>query len=231
VQTPASDTTESSPVRPAPAILARTLRHEVCDLLQTLYAGVAILQKRLPAEAPLERRLLMDLRGRAETCLSMVDAVVDLVSLLPGEREPVDLAALLERLLPSLRARYRAAVFLVEGPAPLWVAADPRRLEQVLTLLLQDAGQMAQPTVQVRWGPTAEQMAELLVQTEGLGASDEQLVWLTDPFASPDQARFGIPLALARRFAALHGGSFRAGNRPEGGFALCLRLPLADPTT
>src|SRR5262245_23193224 len=43
-----------------PEALARTLRHEVGDLLQTVYATVAILQERLPREWSLERRVLTD---------------------------------------------------------------------------------------------------------------------------------------------------------------------------
>ena len=60
-------------------MVARTLRHEVGDLLQTVYSTVAILQERLAADQALERRLLTDLKGRAENCRNELDAVVDLV--------------------------------------------------------------------------------------------------------------------------------------------------------
>ena len=52
--------------------IARTLRHEVGDLLQTVYAAVAILKERLPAECQAERRILTDMRtarNRAATSL------------------------------------------------------------------------------------------------------------------------------------------------------------------
>src|SRR5262245_1200892 len=62
-----------------PEALARTLRHEVGDLLQTVYATVAILQERLPRDWSLERRVLTDLRGRAEVCKNLLDNVHDLV--------------------------------------------------------------------------------------------------------------------------------------------------------
>ena len=48
--------------------VARALRHEVGDLLQSLYSTVALLQGRLPPEMELEKRLLTNLRGRAERC-------------------------------------------------------------------------------------------------------------------------------------------------------------------
>src|SRR5262245_19545532 len=61
-----------TPPRSLPEAITRTLRHEVGDLLQTLYATVAILQKRLPADWDLERRILSDMRRRAESCKHML---------------------------------------------------------------------------------------------------------------------------------------------------------------
>jgi len=46
-----------------PEAIVRTLRHEVGDLLQTVYAAVAILKDRLPAECQTERRILIDMRA------------------------------------------------------------------------------------------------------------------------------------------------------------------------
>ena len=77
--------------RTLPEALVRTIRHEVGDHLQTVYAAVAILQKRLPAEAAVERRVLADLRSRAEECKRLLDDVSDLVSPLSLSVEPADL--------------------------------------------------------------------------------------------------------------------------------------------
>src|SRR5690349_2735471 len=92
--------------RSLPEALARTLRHEVGDLLQTIYAAVAILQKRLPAEATVERRVLGDLRGRAEGCKRLLDNVSDLVSPLTLSIEDVDLTQVAAALVTAVRPRY-----------------------------------------------------------------------------------------------------------------------------
>src|SRR5437764_420399 len=63
-----------------PHRLARLLRHEVGDLLQSVYSTVGVLLERLPAEWKLERRLLGEMKSRAELCRVELDAVVDLVS-------------------------------------------------------------------------------------------------------------------------------------------------------
>jgi len=63
--------------------MARLLRHEVGDLLQSIYAIVAIVLERLPTDFSLERRLVGELKGRAEVTRLQIDAVVDLV--MPGQ--------------------------------------------------------------------------------------------------------------------------------------------------
>ena len=74
---------------PSPAVpsdlVARTLRHEVGDLLQSIYSTVAIMQRLLAPEAERERRLLADLRLRAEICRDQIDAAHDLLR--PHDRE------------------------------------------------------------------------------------------------------------------------------------------------
>src|SRR5262249_6128925 len=63
--------------------VARTIRHEVGDLLQTVYATAAILQERLPPEADLERRVVADMRGRATLCRNLLDTGHDLACPVP----------------------------------------------------------------------------------------------------------------------------------------------------
>src|SRR5437763_5973947 len=88
--------------------LARTLRHEVGDLLQTVYSTVAILQERIPAEQKLERRLLTDLKGRAENCKFELDAAVDLVCPVALNPAPLDLSELSAGLVATYGKRYPA---------------------------------------------------------------------------------------------------------------------------
>ena len=206
--------------------VTRTLRHEVGDLLQTIYSTVAILQERLPAAATLERRFLGDLRGRAETCKYELDAVHDLV--LPLNLKPglTDLAELAGGVAATLAARYPSVQVHRELSGPLPVVADAARLDQVGRLLLLNACQAARGHAWVRTGPgrTAGEV-EWSVADDGYGATPEQLGWLTAPFASTQQALVGLGLALAHRVVELHGGRLEAANRPEGGFRVTLSLP------
>jgi signal transduction histidine kinase len=226
----------TQPIEPAPTfpqraleVLARTLRHEMGDLLQTIYSTVAILHDHLPSEQALERRLLTDLKGRAETCKVELDAVVDLVCPMSLNLAPTDLGPVVLAPVPAFTRRYSHISIRVDAPGPALVLADARRLGQLAPLLLHSACQSAQRQVEVRVGPSDSPAAvEWSIADDGFGATDEQLSWLTRPFTTTHHAQAGLSLALAQRIAHLHGGRFLAANRPAGGFEVRLLLPPAD---
>jgi signal transduction histidine kinase len=221
--------TDLTPDRLLEAV-TRTLRHEVGDLLQTVYSTVAILQERLGPEAKLERRFLGDLRSRAETCKHELDAVHDLVLPITLKYGLVDLAELAGGLAASFGHRYGALQVQAQSSGPLAITADAQRLEQVGRLLLINACQSARSRVEVRTGPgPSPGQVEWSIANDGYGASAEQLLWLKTPFATTQQALFGLGLALARRVVELHGGHVTAANRPEGGFRVSIILPTRPP--
>ncbi len=219
-----------APVLPSQRLvetLARTVRHEVGDLLQTVYATVAILQERLGPTLALEKRLLADLRMRAETCKNELDAIHDLVCSLSLAEDTFDLVEVAVGLVNTCARRYAALRISLETTGPVVVQGDARRLAQAGSLLLLSACQAAQKEVQVR--VAAGQEAEWSIRDDGPGASTEQLSWVTAPFTTTHHAQAGLGLALAARVARLHGGRLEAANEPSGGFRVRLLLPLARP--
>src|SRR4051812_20698347 len=104
--------------------LARLLRHEVGDLLQSIYSTVAILLERLLQEQAQERRLLSELKNRAELCRHELDAVVDLVMPLTMTRERVDLAPLVGTAVGQMRQRYSSLALELQGETALPLLAD-----------------------------------------------------------------------------------------------------------
>jgi len=211
-------------------MLTRTLRHEVGDLLQTVYATVAILQERLGPTLALEKRLLGDLRMRAETCKNEIDAVHDLVCPLSLSTGPLDLTELAGGLVHAFARRFSGLQVRLEAAASVAVIGDARRLGQVGSLLLLSACQAAQKEVQVRVAASGTE-AEWSIGDDGPGVNAEQMSWLAAPFTTTHHAQFGLGLALAGRVAALHGGRAQAGNEPGGGYRVRLFLPLARMNT
>jgi signal transduction histidine kinase len=212
-------------------MLTRTLRHEVGDLLQTVYSAVAIFQDRIPASCELEHRLLSDLRSRAEACKYELDAVHDLVCPLTLNLASVDLSELTSGLAAAAGPRFPQLQIRAETNGSLIITADPTRLAQVGGFLVRNACGTARRQILVRADGPEQAGAEVTwsVRDDGPGASPEQLAWLTTPFATTYNAQFGLGLALAQRVAHLHGGRIRAGNRPEGGFEVALILPVVPP--
>ena len=88
------------------------------------------------------------------------------------------------------------------------------------------ACQSARHKIVVRAAPgsTAAEV-EWSITDDGHGASPEQLRWLERPFATTQQALWGLGLALANKVAELHGGKVCTDNRPDRGFRVTLVLP------
>jgi two-component system, NtrC family, sensor histidine kinase HydH len=207
-------------------LVTRTLRHEVGDLLQTIYSTVAILQERIPRDAQLERRFLTDLRGRAETCKDELDAIHDLVLPISLTVGPVDLTELSGGLVGSFAARSKSLEISAEPSRPLALEADAARLSQVGRMLLTAAIQVARRrvVVQTKAGPN-DDFVQWVITDDSHGATPEQLAWLATPFATTQQAISGLSLALARKVVELHGGTVTAENLPGEGFRVIIVLP------
>jgi signal transduction histidine kinase len=209
-------------------VVVRTLRHEVGDLLQTVYATAAILQERLPSDWTLERRIVGDVRARGEACKDLLDTVHDLVCPIQLSMEPVNLAETAANVADTFASRYpRLRVRAESVPAP-GVMADARRITQVGTVLLTHACQTARHEVRFRTqpGPAAGEV-EWLLTDDGPGLTDEELERFRNPFATTRHNLPVLALALARRIVELHGGRLEAGRRPEGGLRVQVVLPVA----
>ncbi len=207
-------------------MVVRTLRHEVGDLLQSVYSAVAILQERLPRGQSLERTILSDLRGRAEACKNELDATHDLVCPLNLNLEWVELSELASAIAASFSLRHPGLQIVCEAPRPVKVWGDPAKLGQAGTMLMLSLCQMARSKILVRVGqqPT-NGLVEWSFRHDGPAATAEQLSWLTEPFNTTRNARFGLGLAFARRVVELQGGRISAAEAADGGFQVVLTLP------
>jgi signal transduction histidine kinase len=206
---------------------ARLLRHEVGDLLQSVYSTVGVLLERLPGDLTLERRLVSDLKTRAEWCKVELDAVVELVSPLPLTPSRLDLLATVQSVLTPVRRRFPGLQIHFDALGPAGVEADPRALSSSLGLLFLAVCQGAQRQVLVRVGREGSR-AECSLQRDGYSATPEQLAWLNQPFATTQHAMFGLGLALAQRVVQGAGGEVTAANRQEGGVGVRILLPAAE---
>ena len=156
-------------------------------------------------------------RGKVQLCkkrLHLVAAVIDAVdsvgSLIEERRHH------LEVLLP---------------PEPLYLDADPMRLEQILVNLLTNAAKYTKPGGNI-WLMVERGHGEavLRVRDTGIGIAPDILPSIFDLFVQEkngSQGGLGIGLHLVRGLVRLHGGTVTAASAGPGqGSEFVVRLPL-----
>lgn len=220
---PGEDTTEKQAA--TAHRVARLLRHEAGDLLQSIYSTVAILLERLPEGMGQERRLLADLKTRAETYRDEVDVTVDLLSPQELGSGRVDLTVTLTTAVTQARRRCPAIPIQFDSDVGLAVNADGRALSAALNFFLTSVCQTARKLVRVRLVRDGETVC-CLVERDGLPVSNEHRTWLEQPFQTTQQALFGLALANLLRVIRSGGGSLSLGDRPDGGLSVRLLFPV-----
>jgi signal transduction histidine kinase/CheY-like chemotaxis protein len=173
----------------------------------------------------------------------LVDDLLDVARVTSGkivlQREYVDMRAALQRCLSTLPASATRDITVREvhgDGGAVGVYADPVRLEQVITNLLNNAmkytagGGRVEASVQ-----TEDDEAVLRVQDSGVGLAPEMVERVFDLFTQVegtlDRAKggMGIGLTLVRSLVTLHGGTVTAQSAGLGrGSVFTVRLPLAQ---
>ena len=138
-------------------------------------------------------------------------------------REPLDLAGLVRDTLAG------EAVEADLRPAP--VVADPVRLRQILSALLDNARRYGGEGLRVEVG-AEDGAAVLRVMDRGPGLTAAQAERVFDRFWRAEESRgkhsggSGLGLAVVRSLAEAHGGSVAYAPRDGGGAVFAVRLPL-----
>jgi signal transduction histidine kinase/CheY-like chemotaxis protein len=215
------------------------LGHELRNPLGAIANAVQLLDAR-DAEARVHARNVI---GRQVQHLArMTDDLLDAARAMTGKivlhRHPLELSAAVAGSLSTLRASGRTGGRrLVQQLDPVWVDADPTRIEQIVGNLLGNALKFTpeQGTITVsvaREGP----QALLRVSDDGVGMPPELTPRVFEPFVQGESpldrsyGGLGIGLTLVRRLAELHGGSAAAHSAGLGrGSEFTVRLPAVQP--
>jgi len=157
-------------------------------------------------------------------------------------KQHVDLAEVLESAVESSRPLIQECSHELTVSMPLQALsldADPVRLAQVVSNLLNNASKYTRPGGNI-W-LTAERHgndAVISVRDDGIGIPGDMLPRIFDMFTQVDQSSqrsqggLGVGLTLVRRLVEMHDGSIEARSRlPDEGSEFIVRLPLFVPLT
>jgi signal transduction histidine kinase len=218
------------------------LSHELRSPLGCIQNAIRLLGSQ-PGESSTRRQAEALIERQVRRMTRLVDDLLDVSRISRGrlhlQRERTDLRGIvsnaIETVQPLIQERHhRLATVLPD--TPVWLQADPWRLEQVFVNLLAnasrytDAGGELTVCVHRRDG-----QAVISIRDSGLGIAPEALTHIFDMFTQADEAapdsRFGlgIGLALVRKLVELHAGSVTAASAGlRRGSEFTVRLPTEE---
>ncbi|MCC2654938.1 MAG: histidine kinase [Panacagrimonas sp.] len=217
------------------AILAHELRNPLAPIRTSLDA------LRIVGDDPaLMRRLRAGMERQVGHMVRLIDDLLDLSRIDHGrirlEREPIDLVSILrsavEASTPLMQAREHAFTLRLP-PEEVLVEADPVRIAQVFSNLLNNAASYTKPGGHIEVSLKHEGDAALIrVRDNGIGIPPEMRQQIFEPFmrvshAGGNQGGLGIGLAICRELMTMHGGTIEARSEGPGkGSEFVVRLPL-----
>jgi two-component system OmpR family sensor kinase len=216
--------------------LLHDVSHEMRSPLARLQAAVGLIRRRYgQQDAAIER---------FEEEIERIDRLVgDLLNLsrieageLAGLEEDVDMQELVREIVSNANfeahALQRAVTWEQETEAT--VSGRPDMLHGAIENVVRNALKHAPESREVRIETSIDAVRPrytLRVLDTGPGVPEQEMAALFTPFfRATDAARregYGLGLAIARRSIEAHGGFITAANRPEGGFAITIVLPLS----
>jgi signal transduction histidine kinase/CheY-like chemotaxis protein len=209
------------------------LSHELRNPLVALTAAAFVLKSaRADETANANARDVIERQVRHMTRL--IEDLLDMsrVSMgkVPLRRETFDLAEAVSNVLFMWRAGAGAdSARLSVDAVPVWIDADPLRIEQIFSNLLHNALKFTPPGKRVSVSVRQEDgEAVLTVADEGAGLEPELVQRMFEPFVQKEPGRggLGLGLALVKHLTEMHGGSVTAASPGRGrGSVFTVRLP------
>ena len=221
-----------------------TLAHELRNPLAPISNGMQVLRMSGGSgEMADETRSMME--RQLSQMVRLVDDLLDVSRItrnnLELRKERVTLAAVVDSAAETSRPLMEQAghAFSIKLPAaPVYLDADPTRLAQVFSNLLNNAAKYTEPggRITLTGEPSGTDIV-VEVRDNGLGIPGDALPRIFEMFSQVDrnmeraQGGLGIGLSLVRRLVELHGGTIEArSDGPGRGSQFVARLPIAEAT-
>ncbi len=217
------------------------LSHELRSPLASIHYAVAVLGRQADCvSGSAQQRMQTLIERQLSRMTRLLDELLDVSRITSGHlrllRERCDLRVILnsaiETLEPSIHERnQRLSTELPQEP--VWLHADPGRLEQVFVNLLANASRYTNANGELKvWVHVREGQGIVRVRDSGVGITADALPHIFDLFKQSNEADprsragLGVGLALVRKLVELHGGRVTAASAGAGrGSEFTVRLP------
>ena len=219
-----------------------TLAHELRNPLAPIRNALEILRVKggATAEVQWSRGVI---ERQVQNMTRLLEELLDVSRIgrqqLELRKESIELASVLEAALETSRPVIEAAghtLHLSLPSEPVFLKADPVRLAQVFSNLLNNAANYTERGGHV--SITAERAGNqvaVVVGDDGIGISADDLPFVftifsqSKPASLRSKAGLGIGLSLAKGLVELHGGTIEARSEGRGhGSEFVVRLPVAE---
>jgi len=221
------------------------LSHELRTPMTTVIGWADLLRLTYDGNDPSITTAIESLRAGALTQARLIDDLLDVSRIITGklqvEKQRTNLSDCVVSAAEALRitAETKGLTLRVEGDGPVWMAADPARLRQIVTNLVANAIKFTPRggTIDVRV-QRHDGTADVIVRDTGEGIAPDFLPHVFERFrqASIGDSRLhtglGLGLSIVHHLVQLHGGSVRAESDGAGkGATFTVTLPLTSAST
>jgi len=218
------------------------LSHELRNPLAPIANAVHLLRLQQHEENPVQRQARAIIERQVAHLSHLVNDLLEVSRITAGrirlQCEQIDVRAILERAAESVRplvAQHRHQLKVELQTEPVWINADPVRMEQVIVNLLNNAAKYTEDGGRI-WLRlrTVGGEAVVSVSDTGPGIPPDLLPRVFELFSQAErsldrsQGGLGIGLTLVQRLVELHGGNVEAHSAPGKGSEFIVRLPLAQ---
>jgi PAS domain S-box-containing protein len=222
-----------------------TLAHELRNPLAPIRNALQIMRLTGHDEAASEQARAMMERQLGQM-VRLIDDLLDVSRITRGKlelrKERIDLATVVHSAIDTARPLIDAAghaLLLSLPPEPVYLDADPMRLAQVFSNLLNNAAKYMDRGGRI-WLTAGREGGTVIIEVRdaGIGIPPEALSSIFELFTQVDRSLekshggLGIGLTLVKRLVEMHGGSVEAHSEGLGhGARFTARLPVVPLAT
>jgi signal transduction histidine kinase len=211
-----------------------TVSHELRSPLTSVKGYTSLMLNRWDRIADDKKReMLEQVHQDADRVTRLVTELLDISRLETGRlvlrRQLVDLAALAHEVVEKVAMAYPALECTVAVDGVPEVYADPDKVQQVLTNLVENAAKYGEPAGMRIEGSVEGSFARLSVRDRGPGIPEADLPKVFTKFFRRDHGRptgTGLGLWISRGLVEAHGGELTATSVPGEGTTFTFTLPL-----